>query len=338
MTEPTLKKTISKEQIRFYLKSCEYYRFPFFDPRNCYRKSGLFDQLEEALDEIGHFLQMKYGPDFFSVNLRGSWLRGIPIHGDDVDVLFIVNGLPREEKRNIMSFARKELIRKNSFFKMCEGKIEAGRKVEPIAFLDLTEIPDIMNKYMYGLGHFLKRYENSNRDEYQDDFFGSKLTGKKRDFLKSGILIPYVGWIYGRDRKQEVFDVINQFLPIPTRKAGIYSEREIGETKETLRQAFIARNLIFPSLELKKVVRLTNKMSGWKDKAMALYKNLAPLEEVYARAVVNYLYTIEAEEKLLGQTVTLDRVEKFAPDYDELVYDVKEKAPQRLASRPKDLS
>jgi hypothetical protein len=334
MTEPALKKTISQEQIRFYLKSCKYYRFPFFDPRNCYRQSGLFDRLEEALDEIGRMLQMEYGKNFLSINLRGSWLRGIPIWGDDVDVLFIVNDLPGEDKRNILGYARKELRKKNVLFKMCEGKIEAGRKVEPITFLDLADIPHIMNKYMYGLGHFVRKYESSDRDEYQDDFFGSKLTSKKTAFLKSGILIPYVGWIYGLDRKQEVFDVIHQFLPIPTKKTGIYSEMEIDETKETLREAFIARNLVYPSLELKKVVRLTNELSDRKNEAMNLYKNLAPLQEVYARAVINYLYTVKIEEKLLDAVITPDRIEKFAPNYDRLVFDIKEKAYQRLVSKP----
>jgi hypothetical protein len=338
MTEPTLKKTISKEQIRFYLKSCKYYRFPFFDPRNCYRKSGLFDQLEEALDEIGRMLQMEYGQDFLSINLRGSWLRGIPIWGDDVDALFIVNGLPQESKRRILDYTRKELLKKNSLFKMCEGKIEAGRKVEPISFLDLKDVPHIMNKYIYGLGHFVAKYASSDRDEYQDDFFGSKLTAKKRDFLKSGILIPYVGWIYGRDRKKEVFDVINRFLPIPTRKVGVYSEKEIDETKETLRQAFIARNLVYPSLELKKVVRLTNELADRKEEAMGLYENLAPLEEVYARAVINFLYTVKIEKQLLDGVVTPERIEKFAPTYDQLVYDIKEKAYQRLVNPPVKLN
>lgn len=334
MTEPTLKKTISQEQIRFYLKSCKYYRFPFFDPRNCYRQSGLFGQLEEALGEIGRMLQMEYGRNFLSINLRGSWLRGIPIWGDDVDVLFIVDGLPLEEKQSILKYTRKELRSKNSLFQMCEGKIEAGRKVEPITFIDLADIPHIMNKYMYGLGHFIQRHDASERDVYQDDFFGSKLTSKKTSFLKSGILIPYVGWIYGRDRKQEVFDVINQFLPIPTKKTGIYKEPEIEETKETLRQAFIARNLVYPSLELKKVVRLTNALSDRKNEAMTLYKNLAPLEEVYARAVVNYLYTVKIEKKLLKAVVTPDRIEKFAPTYDQLVYDIRKKAYQRLVNPP----
>ncbi len=338
MTGPTLKKTITQEQIRFYLKSCKYYRFPFFDPRNCYRKSGLFDRLEEALDETGRMLQMEYGRNFLSINLRGSWLRGIPIWGDDVDVLFIVNDLPKEKKLNILDYARKELRKKNPLFKMCEGKIEAGQKVEPITFLDLAEIPHIMNKYMYGLGHFLHRYESSGRDEFQDDFFGSKLTSKKTSFLKSGILIPYVGWIYGRDRKQEVFEVINRFLPIPTKKTGIYSEKEIDETKETLRQAFIARNLVYPSLELKKAVRLTNELADRKDEAMNLYKNLAPLQEVYARAVINFLYTVKVEEKLLNTVVTPERIEKFAPTYDQLVYDIKEKAYQRLVNPPVKLN
>ena len=336
MAEPTLKKSISKDQIRFYLKSCKYYRFPFFDPYNCYRKSGLFGQLEEALDGIGRILQMEYGRNFLSINLRGSWLRGIPIWGDDVDVLFIVDGLPGEEKLKILDYTRKELIKSNPIFKMCKGKVEAGLKVEPISFLDLTDIPDIMNKYMYGLGHIVERHESSDRDEYQDDFFGAKITEKKTKFLKSGILIPYVGWIYGRDRKQDVFEFINRFLPIPTRKQGIYGEREIDETKETLRQAFIARNLVYPSLEIKNVVKLTNDLSDRKDEAMLLYRNLAPLEDVYARAVINYLYTVKIEEMLLDGVITPDRIEKFAPTYDQLVYDIREKAYQRLVSNPEE--
>ena len=90
MDKIKLKKSISKEQIYFYLKSCKYFRFPFFDPSNCYRRDGLFGQLEDTLNLVGVKMKEEYGDNFVSINLRGSWLRGIPIAGDDLDVLFIV--------------------------------------------------------------------------------------------------------------------------------------------------------------------------------------------------------------------------------------------------------
>ncbi len=327
-----LKKNISKQQIIFYLKSCKHYRYPFFDPTNCYRRDGLFPMLEEALLQIGERMSKEYGENFFSINLRGSWLRGIPTRGDDVDVLFIVSDLPAAAKLDIQEYARRSLQRKHPMFQMCDGKIELGMKVDPIVFLDLTQVRTIMNSYMYGLGRFLKRQVESDRDDYQDSFFGSKLTEKKTQFLKSGILIPYVGWVYGRDRKREVFDEIERYLPLPTMPTRLYSVEEITETKETIRQAFIARNLIYPSLEIKKWVDLkASDVNDLKNEAMHLYRALEPLPEVYSRAVINYIYTLEIEARLLGQVVTLERVEKFAPSYDQLVYDIVEMAYLRLA-------
>jgi hypothetical protein len=334
-----LKKTINDHQMKFYLKSCKYYRFPFFDPRNCYRQIGLFDKLEDTLTQIGEKMQKEFGEAFISINLRGSWLRGIPVKGDDVDVLFVVNGLEREQKQRILDFSRSYLKKKDPIFRMCEGKIEAGLKVDPITFLDLRKIPFLMNRYMYGLGVFFKSYNEKERDSYQDLYFGSRITEKKSEFLKSGILIPYVGWIYGADKKKLVFREIDKYLPRPTKKISIYSEFEIDETKETLRQAFIARNLVYPSLDVKKGVQLSEKnVSGLKKQAVDLYKNLEPLEDVFARAVVNYLYTLKIEDKLLGERLTPDRIKKFSPSYDQLVYDIIEKAFLRKVSDfpPKD--
>jgi hypothetical protein len=188
---------------------------------------------------------------------------------------------------------------------------------------------------MYGLGRFLKQQAQENRDEYQDSFFGSKITEKKTQFLKSGILIPYVGWVYGRDRMREVFDEIERYLPLPTMPTRLYSEDEISDTKETIRQAFIARNLIYPSLEIKKWVDLKAlEVNDLKTEAMSLYHALEPLPEVYSRAVINYIYTLEIEARFLGGVVTPERVEKFAPSYDQLVYDILELAYLRLVQPP----
>ena len=323
MGQVQLKKNINEEQIIFYLLSCKNYRFPFFDPDNCYRKAGLFNELEETLIEVGEKMKKEYGENFISINLRGSWLRGIPLWGDDVDVLYIVNDLPHEEKYCIQEFTRCALREKNDIFRMCEGKEEGGMHIDPIMFFDLINVRTIMNEFMYGLDHFLEGHSEKARDFYQDSFFGSKVTEKKSKFLKSGILIPYVGWIFGKDKKKEVFDEITKFLPIPTKKTGIYSENEIDETKETIRLAFIARNLIYPSIEIKKDLKLTNDSSeDIKREAMALYRSLEPLEEVYARAVINYIYIAKIEEKLLGRKLAHERVEKFAPSYNKLVHDI----------------
>jgi len=278
-------------------------------------------------------MSREYGENFFSINLRGSWLRGIPIHGDDIDVLFIVKDLNAEEKKNIREYTRQHLHKANELFCMCDGKVVMGIKVDPIIFLDIVDIGMIMNRFMYGLGHFLKRYQDQQRDNYQDSFFGTKITEKKIQFLKSGILIPFVGWIYGRERKQEVFDEISRFLPVPTIKTPLYSDLEINEAKETIREIFIGRNLIYPSLEIKKWINLENwNVEGLKKEVMHLYAAIKPLEDVFARAVVNYIYTLKIEEKLLGRILTRDRVTKFAPSYDKLVDDILTKSIIRLAA------
>ena len=334
MNQVELKRTVTIQQITFYLRSCRYFRFPFFDPSNCYRRDGLFGQLEDTLQRIGEELTRRFGENFISVNMRGSWLRGIPIHGDDVDILFIVRGLGGERKREIEDYARKILAEANPLFVMCEGKTILGFKVDPIIFLDMADIGSIMNSFLYGLGRFLEQDSRGDRDSYQDSFIGSKLTEKKTQFLKSGILIPYVGWIYGRERKSEVFDEIGRYLPIPTRRTRLYGEREIDEAKETLRQAFIARNLIYPSLEIKKWINLEeHNVEGVKREAVRLYSALSSLEDVYARAIINYIYTLEIEEKFLGRKITRERVQKFSPSYDKLVDDILTRAVMRLASQ-----
>ncbi len=327
-----LKKNISQQQIKFYLKSCKYFRFPFFDPTNCYRRDGLFGQLEDCLTTVGEELSRRYGRNFISINLRGSWLRGIPTRGDDVDVLYIVDGLSDTDVASMRDYTAQSLRQSNQLFRMCEGKIENSMKVFPIFTLDLSSIRTIMNSYMYGLGLFLRRNRERSRDTYQDSFMGSTLTEKKSRFLKSGILIPYVGWLYGRERKQEVFDELARHLPVPTQPTMLYSMEEIDEAKETLRQAFIARNLIYPSLEIKKLVDLkTQDTDDLKQEAMDLYQALHPLDEVYTRAIVNYMYTLKIEERLLEQVITRERVRKFAPNYDSLVFDILEMAYLRVA-------
>jgi len=318
-----LKKSINKQQIKFHLKSCKYFRFPFFDPSNCYRRDGLFGQLEDTLNHVGVKMTQEYGGNFVSINLRGSWLRGIPIAGDDLDVLFIVKDIPLDNRIKIQDFTRRCLKEENELFDMCRGKIVQGMKVEPIIFLDLAEVGVIMNKFMYGLGDILKKHAGIDRDDFQDSFFGSKLTEKKAKFLKSGILIPYVGWLYGSDRKQEVFSEISKYLPGSLKQTSIYSRAVIDEAKETIRQAFIARNLIYPSLEIKKLIDLSNaNINDLKKEAVELYSSLELLEDVFARAVINYIFTLTAEEKILGKILTRDRIKKFASSYDKLVDDI----------------
>ena len=327
MKKARLKKTVNIHNITYYLQSCRYYRFPFFDPHNCYRKDDLFSQLESTLLGIGEQMSQEYGSNFIAINLRGSWLRGIPIAGDDIDVLFIVNALAQKDKERIESYSRRTLLEANEQFLMCEGKVMYGVKVDPVIFLDLSDLNLIMNSYMFGLGSFLKKNRIKDRDNFQDTFLGSRITEKKTQFLKSGILIPYVGWIYGRERRQKVFSEIAKYLPTPTTKTAIYSKREIDEAKETIRQAFIARNLIFPSLEIKKWVNLKKiNVKALQKEAMVLYRGLESLEEVFARAVINYIYTLIIEEKFLGKSQTRERIDKFAPSYDRLVYDILETA------------
>jgi hypothetical protein len=173
---------------------------------------------------------------------------------------------------------------------------------------------------MYGLRQFLEDGARKQRDDYQDSFFGSRLREKLVKFLKSGILIPYVGWIYGKWKKEEVFTELSKHLPIPSEKTGVYEKEEVDETKEILRQTFIARNLIYPAINLKKFVSLAEvNVPEVKEEALALYRSLESLERIHARAIMNYLYTAAIELKLFGQRSIKDRVHSFSGHYDRLV-------------------
>jgi len=315
-----LDKKVTEKKIRFYLESSTHFLFPYFDPENPYRKNGLFVHLEETLMEAGAKFQKDYGKNFVSINLRGSWLRGIPLEEDDVDLLFIIRNLPLKEQSYIQSYCQKVLREKNQIYRVCEGKEEDGMRVDPISFLDLMQVPTIMGSFMYGLRHFLEDQRRKQRDNYQDSFFGSKLQEKFSNFLQSGILIPYVGWIYGKWKKIEVFDELGSYLPIPSRDTGIYGEDEVKETKDILLQTFVARNLIFPAIKLKTFISPSDiHIPEFKEEALALYKSIEPLKGVHARAVMNYLYKSALELKLFGHRLIMDRVKMFGGHYDKLV-------------------
>lgn len=315
-----LDKKVTEKKIRFYLESSTHFLFPYFDPENPYRKNGLFVHLEETLMEAGAKFQKDYGKNFVSINLRGSWLRGIPLEEDDVDLLFIIRNLPLKEQSHIQSYCQKVLREKNQIYRVCEGKEEDGMRVDPISFLDLMQVPAIMGSFMYGLRHFLEDQRRKQRDNYQDSFFGSKLQEKFSNFLQSGILIPYVGWIYGKWKKIEVFDELGSYLPIPSRDTGIYGEDEVKETKDILLQTFVARNLIFPAIKLKTFISPSDiHIPEFKEEALALYKSIEPLKGVHARAVMNYLYKSALELKLFGHRLIMDRVKMFGGHYDTLV-------------------
>jgi hypothetical protein len=213
------------------------------------------------------------------------------------------------------------LREKNELYKVCEGKVEGGIRVDPITFLDMAKVPTIMSAFMYGLCQFLEDDRRKKRDNYQDSFFGSKLQEKLSKFLQSGILTPYVGWIYGKWKKKEVFDELGFYLPIPIKEAKIYRADEVEETKDILRQTFVARNLIYPAIKLKKFISPYEiHIPEFKEEALALYKSIEPLKGVHARAVMNYLYASAIELKLFGKRLIMDRVERFAGHYDKLVH------------------
>lgn len=321
MSELHLDKKVTEKKLRFYLESSLHFRFPFFDPENPYRKNGLFVHLEETLMEAGAKFEKEYGQNFVSINLRGSWLRGIPLEDDDIDLLFIIRDLPMKEHFYIQSYCRQVLREKNQVYRVCEGKEEDGRRVDPITFLDMAKMPTIMSLFMYGLRHFLVNGKKNQRDQYQDSFFGSKMLEKLSKFVQSGILIPYVGWIYGKWKKEEIFDEIATFLPIPSRRAGLYGEDEVDVTKEILLQTFVARNLIYPAIKLKSIVSLSEiDIPEFKEEALTLYRSIEPLKGIHARAIINYLYTSALELKLFGHRFLMERVEKFAGHYDKLVH------------------
>lgn len=321
MSEPRLDKTVTENKLRFYLESSSHFRFPFFDPENPYRKNGLFIHLEETLMEAGAKFEKEYGQNFISINLRGSWLRGIPLEDDDIDLLFIVRDLPEKDQIYIQSYCRQVLREKNQVYKVCEGKVEDGVHVTPITFLDMAKVPTTMSLFMYGLQHFLESDRGMQRDRFQDSYLGSKLQEKLSAFVQSGILIPYVGWIYGKWKKEEAFDEIASYLPIPSERAGIYGEDEVEATKEILRQTFIARNLIYPAIKLKNLVYPSEiHVPEFKEEALTLYRSIESLAGIHARAVMNYLYTSALELKLFGYRLIRERIERFAGHYDKLVH------------------
>jgi predicted nucleotidyltransferase len=320
MKDFRLPKKTTEAKFRFYLLSSINFRFPFFDPANPYRKNGLFTQLEDTLMEAGESLQKEYGDNFISINLRGSWLRGIPLEDDDIDLLFIIRDLPKKEQDHILDYCRSALRKKHEIYKVCEGKVEGSVQVEPINFLNLSEISLIFNSFMFGLNQFLEEDSQKERDIYQDSFFGSKMREKLLSFLKSGILVPYVGWLYGKWKKKEVFEELAKYLPIPSQQTNIYSAKEISLTKGVIRRAFIARNLIYPSTKIEHFVRLSaSDISVFIEEALDLYEILRPLRRIHSRAVLNYIYTSEIELKFFGRRMIEDRVEKFTGNYNKLV-------------------
>jgi hypothetical protein len=320
MSRPTLAEKMSEEKLKYYIKSGLHYRFAFFDPKNPYRTNGLFDELEESIKEVGEKLKDEFGHQFISINLRGSWLRGIPFKGDDIDLLFIVNSLPQKQKNRIMDYTRDKIEKKNDLFQVCKGKIEYGLQVEPISFLDFSQISTILNCFMFGCRTILGSPEKKDRDAGQDTLLGSNAKEKLVSFLKSGILIPYVGWVYGQEHQTRVFDEISKYLPVPTEKTRIYSAQEVDLTKEVIRETFIARNLIYPALNIKRFTRLTgNRIKELKEEALSLYASLYPLENIHARAVINYIFITKIEHDFYGKNFTKKRIEKFAPEYDQLL-------------------
>ena len=125
-------------------------------------------------------------------------------------------------------------------------------------------------------------------------------------------------------KKEEVFDELGSYLPIPTRETGIYREEEVEETKDILRQTFIARNLIYPAINLKAFVDPEEiQHPEYKEEAFALYRSIESLKRVHARAVINYLYTSALEHKLFGYRLIMDRVERRPASptmYGSLIY------------------
>ena len=317
---PRLREFNTLRNFKFYINASHDFRFPFYHPTNPYRLNGLFTDLEDILCECGEKFQRDYGDNFLSINMRGSWIRGIPTQGDDIDVLFIVDGLPVEEKDRILETTRNVLRQRDEEFLTCEGKWEDDVRVDPISFLDFSEVGTIMNSFMYGLKQFHFLSGPGNKDQYMDAFIGSHMTKKVFSFLKSGILIPYIGWIFGLENKSVVFDRLERYLPIPTAPTALYSPEEIDFTKELIRQTFIARNLIFPSIKLRRYVELTwENAPGLKEEALAQYNLIVPLERIYARAVINYICTAKFEIKYFGERTVKERIDKFAANYDLMV-------------------
>jgi hypothetical protein len=196
-----------------------------------------------------------------------------------------------------------------------------GFEVQPIRFLDLNQIEVILMSYMYGLADMLYREQDE-----RGVVGRAPLAEKKALLLKSGILIPYLLWVYGMENLSRVFHRIAQYLPVPTRPTRSFSADIIDEAKQTIRQGYIARTLTGQPIKLTRVMgyHLPEIEEGdWGSQphreAEELFFALRPLRTIYDEAVRKHIIQSKIELEVIGRRLSPERIMAFAPSYDGLV-------------------
>ena len=307
----------AREEVKEFFRSFMLYEYPILDPNSRYHV--IFRQLLETLTLIGDRLKQEFPDKLVALGLRGSYSHGHPYEGNDVDVLFMGEGLTAEIEELMLHITEEELAPRG--FELCQGKVEMGVELKPIRFLDLNDVEGILKSYMYGLTGML--YEEQDEEAMVGR---SRLAEKKRILLQSGILIPYLFWVYGLENVSRVFRLISRYLPIPTRPISLFAADVIDETKETIKQAYIARTLTGRPIHLTMAtgyevpdVEDEDYGSAVHREAEELFWALRPLKRIYQEAIRKHIIQAKLETEVIGRRLSPERILTFAPSYNGLV-------------------
>jgi hypothetical protein len=307
----------AREEVKEFFRSFMLYEYPILDPNSRYHV--IFRQLLETLTLIGDRLKQEFPDKLVALGLRGSYSHGHPYEGNDVDVLFMGEGLTTEIEEVMLRITEEELAPRE--FELCHGKVEMGLELKPIRFLDLGNVEQILKSYMYGLAGML--YEEQDEEAIVGR---SRVAEKKRILLQSGILIPYLLWVYGLENVSRVFRLISQSLPIPTRPIPLFGADVIDETKETIKQAYIARTLTGRPIHLTMAtgyevpdVKDEDYGSAVHREAEELFWALRPLKTIYQEAIRKHIIQAKLETEVIGRRLSPERILTFAPSYNGLV-------------------
>ncbi len=300
-----------------FFRSFILYEYPILDSNSRYHV--IFRRLLQILNRTGDRLKHEFPDQFVALGLRGSYSHGHPYEGNDVDVLFMGEGLTDEIQEVMLRVAGEELTPNE--FELCQGKVEMGLEVKPIRFLDLNDIEAILKSYMYGLAGML--YQEIDETAIVGS---SRLAEKKRILLQSGILIPYLLWVYGLENVSRVFRLISQYLPIPTRPISLFGADVIDETKETIRQAYIARTLTGRPIHLTMATGYEVPGIEPEDYGTAVHREaeelfwaLRPLKGIHEEAIRKHIIQAKLEIEVVGRRLSPERILTFAPSYNGLV-------------------
>jgi hypothetical protein len=307
----------SREEMQEFFRSFMLYEYPVLDPNSRYH--AMFRQLLETILLIGDRLKKEFPDQLVALGLRGSYSHGHPYEGNDVDVLFMGEGLTPEIEDVMVRIADEELTARD--FELCHGKVEMGMDVKPIRFFDLNNVEHILKSYMYGLAGML--YQEIDEAKIVGR---SRLAEKKKILLQSGILIPYLLWVYGLENVSRVFRLISQYLPIPTRPIPQFGADVIDETKETLKQAYIARTLTGRPIHLTMATGYVVPDVEHEDFGSSVYREaeelfwaLRPLKTIYQEAIRKHIIQAKLELEVVGRRLSPERILTFAPSYNGLV-------------------